>query len=100
MHQVYLELQVALFCICMGGIMFYLEQEPDTMAPFLRGLIRRFLASRLSNPTPSANMNASYSYLPNLGTIETPESQMRKTSEEKSEAAASAKYNLESIPGL
>ncbi len=35
--------QVALFCLCMGGIMYYHEYEPDTMAPFLRGLITRFL---------------------------------------------------------
>ncbi|KAG6519410.1 hypothetical protein ZIOFF_022903 [Zingiber officinale] len=86
--------EVALFCLCMGGIMFYLEHEPDTMAPFLRGLIRRFLASRISNPSPSSNMNASYSYIPNLGQQES------KKSEEKDESATSAKYNLESIPGL
>ncbi|EFJ37079.1 hypothetical protein SELMODRAFT_165273 [Selaginella moellendorffii] len=35
--------EVALFCLCMGGLMYYHEHEPDTMAPFLRGLIRRFL---------------------------------------------------------
>lgn len=74
--------------------MFYLEHEPDTMAPFLRGLIRRFLASRISNPSPSSNMNASYSYIPNLGQQES------KNIEDKDESATSAKYNLESIPGL
>uniref|UniRef100_A0A804QCB1 DNA-directed RNA polymerase n=1 Tax=Zea mays TaxID=4577 RepID=A0A804QCB1_MAIZE len=32
------------------------------MAPFLRGLIRRFLASKISNPSPlPPNQNASYS---------------------------------------
>ena len=76
--------------------MYYLEHEPDTMAPFLRRLIRRFLASRISNPSSSSNRNASYSYLQALGAIEKPKS---KESEEN-EAAASAKYNLESIPGL
>nr|XP_029119996.1 uncharacterized protein LOC105043781 isoform X3 [Elaeis guineensis] len=88
--------KVALFCLCTGGIMYYLEHEPDTMAPFLRRLIRRFLASRISNPSSSSNRNASYSYLQALGAIEKPKS---KESEEN-EAAASAKYNLESIPGL
>jgi hypothetical protein len=34
--------EVALFCFCMGGIMYYHEYEPTTMAPFLRGLIGRF----------------------------------------------------------
>eukprot|EP00249_Psilotum_nudum_P016617 c25909_g1_i1 orf=451-2100(-) len=43
--------EVALFCLCMGGIMYYLEHEPSTMAPFLRGLIRRFL-SRSEQPSP------------------------------------------------
>ncbi|KAH9616702.1 hypothetical protein KSS87_003865 [Heliosperma pusillum] len=54
--------EVALFCGCMGGIMYYLDHEPDTMAPFLRGLIRRFLASRISNPIPPPTRNASYTY--------------------------------------
>lgn len=76
--------------------MYYLEHEPDTMAPFLRSLIRRFLASRISNPGPPSNRNASYSYLQTLGAIETHKS--RNT--EDIEAAASTKYNLESIPGL
>ncbi|CAL9776591.1 unnamed protein product [Musa acuminata subsp. burmannicoides] len=88
--------EVALFCLCMGGIMFYLENEPDTMAPFLRGLIRRFLASRISNPSPSPNANTSYSYLHTLGPIKNPEPQESKDGED----TAPAKYNLESIPGL
>ena len=40
--------EVALFCLCTGGIIYYLEYEPDTMAPFLRGLIRNFLSCRIS----------------------------------------------------
>ncbi|XP_072985781.1 uncharacterized protein [Typha latifolia] len=88
--------EVALFCLCMGGIMYYLEHEPDTMAPFLRGLIRRFLASRISSPSPPSNRNASYSYLHTLGAIENSKSQESK----ENRAAEAAKYNLESIPGL
>lgn len=87
--------EVALFCACMGGIMYYLEHEPDTMAPFLRGLIRRFLASRISNPPPSSGRAASYTYLQTLDAMKKPKVQNRE-----SETSASEKYNLESIPGL
>ncbi|KAK9699114.1 hypothetical protein RND81_08G153600 [Saponaria officinalis] len=88
--------EVALFCGCMGGIMYFLEHEPDTMAPFLRGLIRRFLASRISNPSPPPNRNASSTYLPTRDVRETP------SLPEEGEAAktTSKEYNLESIPGL
>ncbi|PKA50281.1 hypothetical protein AXF42_Ash013370 [Apostasia shenzhenica] len=88
--------EVALFCLCMGGIMYFLEHEPGTMAPFLRGLIRRFLASRISSLTPPANRNSSYSYLQSNGAIENSATR----GGEQNEAVASAKYNLESIPGL
>ncbi|XP_062165245.1 uncharacterized protein LOC133871827 [Alnus glutinosa] len=88
--------EVFLFCMCMGGIMYYLDYEPDTMAPFLRGLIRRFLASRISNPGPSSNRNASSAYLQALGAIKEPKLQEGHPGE----ASASQKYNLESIPGL
>ena len=45
--------------------MYYLEHEPETMASILRGLIRRFLASRISTQGLSgSNHNSSYSYLP------------------------------------
>ncbi|KAL3524106.1 hypothetical protein ACH5RR_016940 [Cinchona calisaya] len=94
--------EVALFCACMGGIMYYLEHEPDTMAPFLRGLIRRFLASRISNPGPSANRIASYTYLQTLDAMNKPkllENHVVEASAQSS-ASASEKYNLESIPGL
>jgi hypothetical protein len=80
----------------MGGIMYYLDYEPDTMAPFLRGLIRRFLASRISNPGPSSNRNTSSAYLQALGAIKEPKLQ----DGHPGEASASQKYNLESIPGL
>lgn len=89
-------LQVALFCMCMGGIMYYLDYEPDTMAPFLRGLIRRFLASRISNPGSSSTQRASYTYLQTLDAMKKPKLQESR----ESEALASEKYNLESIPGL
>jgi len=65
------------------------------MAPFLRGLIRRFLASRISNPSPPpSNQTASYTYLQALDGIATPKLQERR------DAESSEKYNLESIPGL
>ncbi|XP_044493154.1 uncharacterized protein LOC123216703 [Mangifera indica] len=88
--------EVALFCACMGGIMYYLEYEPDTMAPFLRGLIRRFLASRISNPAPLSNRSASYTYLQTLDAMKKPKLQ----DSQEAEASRSQKYNLESIPGL
>jgi hypothetical protein len=80
----------------MGGVMYYLEHEPDTMAPFLRGLIRRFLASRISNPGGPLNRSASYTYLQTLDAIKKPKSQESR----EDEASPSQKYNLESIPGL
>ncbi|XP_021615089.1 uncharacterized protein LOC110616886 [Manihot esculenta] len=87
--------EVALFCACMGGIMYYLEYEPGTMAPFLRGLIRRFLASRISNPSSPSNRSSSYSYL------QTPDAKPPKLWEgRETEDSSSEKYNLESIPGL
>ncbi|MBA0578289.1 hypothetical protein Gorai_020580, partial [Gossypium raimondii] len=67
--------EVALFCACMGGIMYYLEYEPDTMAPFLRGLIRRFLTSRISNPGPSVSRTASYACLQNFEAMNKPKVQ-------------------------
>ncbi|XP_041018145.1 uncharacterized protein LOC121260367 [Juglans microcarpa x Juglans regia] len=88
--------EVFLFCICMGGIMYYLEYEPDTMAPFLRGLIRRFLASRISSPGIASNRNASYTYLETLDAMKKPKLQDGRPDE----ASPSQKYNLESIPGL
>lgn len=77
--------------------MYYLEHEPDTMAPFLRGLIRRFLASRISNPGPSTTRNTPYTILHNIDAIKKPSLQDGQAS---SEALTSEKYNLESIPGL
>uniref|UniRef100_A0A1D1YFF2 Transmembrane protein 135 n=2 Tax=Anthurium amnicola TaxID=1678845 RepID=A0A1D1YFF2_9ARAE len=87
--------EVPLFCLCMGGIMYYLEHEPDTMAPFLRGLIRRFLASRISSPSPPFNSNPSYSYLQSLDAVDKPKLQ---ATQEKT--TSPEKYNLESFPGL
>lgn len=91
-------LKVALFCACMGGMMYYLEHEPDTMSPFLRSLIRRFLASKISNPAPPANRNPSYNYL-QTPAIEKPPISHNQI-QEPHESKASEKYNLESIPGL
>lgn len=80
----------------MGGIMYYLEHEPDTMAPLLRGLIRRFLASRISNPGPISSRSASYTYLQTLDAMKKPKLQDNK----EPEVSVSETYNLESIPGL
>ncbi|KAF9671815.1 hypothetical protein SADUNF_Sadunf12G0087800 [Salix dunnii] len=88
--------EVALFCACMGGFMYYLEHEPDTMAPLLRGLIRRFLASRISNPVLPSNRVPSYTYLETLDAAKKPKLQESR----ENEASPSQKYNLESIPGL
>ncbi|KAE8767615.1 hypothetical protein D1007_61002 [Hordeum vulgare] len=88
--------EVGLFCLCMGGIMYFLEYEPDTMAPFLRGLIRRFLASKITNPSPAPNRNASYSYLHTLNVLE--QSKTHPTPENG--LPTSETYTLESIPGL
>lgn len=77
--------------------MYYLEHEPDTMAPFLRGLIRRFLASRISNPGPSSSRSASYTYLHTLDAMKKPE---LMDNQENGTTSSSEKYNLESIPGL
>ncbi|CAM0905921.1 unnamed protein product [Alopecurus aequalis] len=88
--------EVGLFCLCMGGIMYFLEYEPETMAPFLRGLIRRFLASKITNPSPPPNRNASYSYLQTLNALEQPKVQPGP----ENGLPTSETYTLESIPGL
>ncbi|KAI4352918.1 hypothetical protein L6164_007125 [Bauhinia variegata] len=92
--------EVLLFSMCMGGMMYYLEYEPETMAPFLRGLIRRFLASRISNPSPPSNRpstrNASHTFLHALDGVTKPKLEERRDEEPPS----AEKYNLESIPGL
>lgn len=74
--------------------MYFLEHEPDIMAPFLRGLLKRFLSSRINNPGLSSS--ASYSYLQVL--------RATKVKVEETEQVAfpvtSEKYNLETISGL
>uniref|UniRef100_A0A7N0V938 Transmembrane protein 135 N-terminal domain-containing protein n=1 Tax=Kalanchoe fedtschenkoi TaxID=63787 RepID=A0A7N0V938_KALFE len=85
--------EVALFCMSMGGIMYYLEHEPDTMAPLLRGLIRRFLASKISNPSPTSSRGASYTYLQTLDAIKKPKLKNKASSQE-------TYYSLENISGL
>ncbi|XP_022776460.1 uncharacterized protein LOC111318077 isoform X2 [Durio zibethinus] len=88
--------QVALFCACMGGIMYYVEHEPDTVAPFFMGLIRRFLASRISNPGPSSNRTASYTYSRTLDAMKKPKLQDNRGLE----TSTPKQYSLESIQGL
>ncbi|XP_071732235.1 uncharacterized protein [Rutidosis leptorrhynchoides] len=87
--------EVVLFCACMGGMMYYLEYEPDTMSPFLRSLIRRFLASKISNPAPSSTRNPSYNYLQTLDVIKKP-----KLQNQEAESQSSERYKNDSIPGL
>ncbi|KAL9666310.1 hypothetical protein QQ045_000638 [Rhodiola kirilowii] len=88
--------EVAIFCMSMGGIMYYLEHEPDTMAPLLRGLIRRFLASKISNPSPTSNRGASYTYLQTLDAIKKPKSKNRASDSSSGQET----YSLENISGL
>lgn len=76
--------------------MYYLEHEPDTMAPILRGLIRRFLASRISNPSGPSSRTSSYNYLQTIDAMKKPK--MLETRE--GEDITNEKYNLESITGL
>ncbi|MCO5611963.1 hypothetical protein L7F22_066223 [Adiantum nelumboides] len=55
--------EVALFCLCMGGIMYFHEHEPNTMASFLRGLITRFLNRGVSTDQSSdGHLTNSLSY--------------------------------------
>ncbi|EPS58646.1 hypothetical protein M569_16167, partial [Genlisea aurea] len=89
--------EVALFCACMGGIMYYLEHEPNTMAPLLRNLIRRFLASRISSPGLSSTRSASFAYLQTLDAMKKPDEEEEEDDDANNK---SEKYNLESIPGL
>ncbi|PPS14192.1 hypothetical protein GOBAR_AA06357 [Gossypium barbadense] len=89
-------LQVALFCACMGGIMYYLEYEPDSIAPFLKGLIRRFLSSRISNPGSSFDRTASYTYLQTLDAMKKP----KPEDNPELDTSAPKQYSLESIQGL
>lgn len=75
--------------------MYYLEHEPDTLAPFLRGLIRRFLASQISNPSSKTRQTSSM-YLQSA--LEKPEPSPESVEGEN--LKAEEKYNLEAIPGL
>ncbi|MBA0768643.1 hypothetical protein Gotri_017429 [Gossypium trilobum] len=88
--------EVALFCACMGGIMYYLEYEPDNIAPFLKGLIRRFLSSRISNPGSSFDRTASYTYLQTLDAMKKP----KPEDNPELDTSAPKQYSLESIQGL
>ncbi|MBA0714180.1 hypothetical protein Golax_013169 [Gossypium laxum] len=88
--------EVALFCACMGGIMYYLEYEPDSIGPFLKGLIRRFLSSRISNPGSSFDRTASYTYLQTLDAMKKP----KPEDNPELDTSAPKQYSLESIQGL
>ncbi|GMJ13998.1 hypothetical protein like AT5G51150 [Hibiscus trionum] len=88
--------EVALFCACMGGLMYYLEYEPDSMAPFVKGLIRRFLSCRISNPGTSFDRTASYTYLQTLDAMKKP----KPEDNQEFETSIPKQYSLESMQGL
>lgn len=92
--------EVALFCLCTGGIMYYLEYEPDTMAPFLRGLIRRFLACRISTADQPPNLAASYSYDNTLNSGHTSTSEDKHARTSRSASRTREELNLEAFSGL
>ncbi|KAH9300355.1 hypothetical protein KI387_011938 [Taxus chinensis] len=92
--------EVLLFCLCMGGIMYYLEYEPDTMAPFLRGLIRRFLASRISTADPAPKLGAPYSYVNTLNSGHDLNSQDKHPKSPASSLESGEQLNLEAFSGL
>ncbi len=46
-------MQVALFALCMGGLMYYREHEPATMAPFLNTLISRIVFGQTKRDRPA-----------------------------------------------
>ncbi|BBM96732.1 hypothetical protein MPTK1_1g00220 [Marchantia polymorpha subsp. ruderalis] len=70
--------EVALFCLCMGGVMYYHEYEPDTMAPFLRGLIRRFLNR---TGTPDQTLDSSLRHQPSIAAEGSQESSTHPSSQ-------------------
>ncbi|KAH9321475.1 hypothetical protein KI387_016114 [Taxus chinensis] len=92
--------EVLLFCLCMGGIMYYLEYEPDTMAPFLRGLIRRFLASRISTADPAPKLGAPYSYVNTLNSGHDLNSQDKHPKSPAGSLESGEQLNLEAFSGL
>ncbi|CAM6019236.1 unnamed protein product [Sphagnum balticum] len=85
--------EVALFCLCMGGIMYYHEYEPDTMAPFLRGLITRFLNR---TGTPVLPPTLSYPYVSTSNS--TIPAQKDKSQPDSGKVAE--KLNVEAFQGL
>ncbi|KAE8721365.1 glutamate dehydrogenase 2-like [Hibiscus syriacus] len=88
--------KVALFCACMGGLMYYLEYEPDSMAPFLKGLLRRFLSCRISNQGTTFDRTASYTYLQTLDAMKKP----KPEDNQEFETLIPKQYSLEPIHGL
>lgn len=54
--------EIALFCLCMGAVMYYHEYEPETMAPFLRGLVKRFL-NRTGTPDQASGLGSPYQFI-------------------------------------
>jgi len=42
---------VMLFCLSMSGIMYYYEKEPDTMSPFLKGILKQVIGISSHDPS-------------------------------------------------
>ncbi|CAI5465400.1 unnamed protein product [Closterium sp. Yama58-4] len=49
--------EVVLFCACMGGLMYFHDTDPSAMAPFVRGILNRFLHH--SSPPPPTDASSS-----------------------------------------
>ncbi|CAI5489821.1 unnamed protein product [Closterium sp. Naga37s-1] len=49
--------EVVLFCACMGGLMYFHDTDPAAMAPFVRGILNRFLHH--SSPPPPTDAPSS-----------------------------------------
>ncbi|CAA6667015.1 unnamed protein product [Spirodela intermedia] len=62
-----------------GGDNVLLGAGAGTMTPLLRGLIRRFLASRISNRSLSSDRSPSYSYLPSSTAAEEKTASLEKS---------------------
>ncbi|KAL3149606.1 hypothetical protein ABBQ32_002375 [Trebouxia sp. C0010 RCD-2024] len=54
--------EVILFSLCMGGLMYYRQHEPDTMAPLLNTLISRIVFGQTTKRRPELPRPASITF--------------------------------------
>lgn len=92
--------EVVLFSLCMGGIMYYLEYEPDTMAPFLRGLLKRFLASRISTADLPPKLGAPYPCVDTVNSRHALNLQEQNSQSSATSLSTGEHLNLEAFSGL